>query len=321
MSHERELIDEHLSNEDQEQALQYLRAEYAGTLQTLRQELAQLEAQLQTVNSAERIYRRIAGVSWAYRSSRRRLRTWIHEAADNRTLQILAVCPVHSLLLGILEPVSGLHIHLTPESVADGALRMLPKAGPDFDICLVELIDLEGPRAMELLGVVAGHLKQPGTILVHWHDQGTVPLQSVHSQIVQFTLDRGCHASAHYAGSWASAKALRTFQEARHTPAWRRLFPLACLGALALFAELRERFRKKRVKTIPKYCSSAAFHIEAPSLEGVNSDAALKGVKVQKPIPTKAQPRGRRTQLAARERKREPTSIASVSEERVGGKL
>ena len=97
---------------------------------------------------------------------------------------------------------------------------------------------------MELLDAVAGHLKQPGTILVHWHDQGMVPLRSVHSQIVQFTLDRGCHASAYYAGSWASANALRVPAGEEHAGGAPPV-PLVCLAALALVAELRERIRKK----------------------------------------------------------------------------
>ena len=223
LSRERELIDEYLSNDDREQALQYLETEYDGTFQTLRRELLRLEIQLQTsIRSVERIYRLIAGVPWAYRLSRRRLRSWIQEAADTCTLRILAVCPAHSLLLGILEPVSGLDMHLSPESAAQGALGRLPKTGPDFDVCLVELIYLEAPRARELLDAVAGHLKKPGTILFHWHDQGTVPLRSVHSQIVQFALNRGCHVNAHYAGSWASAQAAKAFHRLRNTPTWRR---------------------------------------------------------------------------------------------------
>ena len=87
LTQERELIDEHLSNDYREQALRYLEAEFAGTLAS-RQELARLEAQLQTpTRPADRIYYRIAGASWAYRVSRRRLRTWIRQAAANRTLR------------------------------------------------------------------------------------------------------------------------------------------------------------------------------------------------------------------------------------------
>ena len=321
LSRERELIDDYLSNEDREQALQYLETDYDCTLLTLRRELLRLEIQLQTsIRSAERIYRRIAGVPWAYRVSRRRLRSWIQQAADSCTLRILAVSPGHSLLLGLLEPVSGLHMHLTPESVAEGALGRLPKAGPDFDVCLVELIDLEAPRARELLDAVAGRLKNPGTILVHWHDQGSVPLRSVHNQIVQFALDRGCRVNAYYAGSWASANAVRTFQQARKTPAWRRMVPLAWFAALAVSAELRERTRNTQVMTIPKHCSSAIFQIEMQSQEVLDSIAAQIDSKPQKATLIKALPRARKAHPAGRPSNREPTGVVGFSEEHAGSK-
>ena len=47
LSKERELIDEYLSDEDREQALQYLDAEYADNLQEARHQLARLENRLQ----------------------------------------------------------------------------------------------------------------------------------------------------------------------------------------------------------------------------------------------------------------------------------
>jgi hypothetical protein len=321
LGRERELIDEYLSNEDREQALQYLETEYDGTLQTLLGELARLETQLQTsIRLVERIYRRIAGVPWAYRVSRRRLRSWIQQAADSGTLRILAVSLAHSLLLELLEPVSGLHMHLTPESVAKGALGRLPKAGPDFDVCLVELIDLEVPRAREMLDTVAGRLKKPGTILVHWHDQGSVPLRSVHNQIVQFALDRGCHVNAHYAGSWASAQAAKAFHRLKNTPKWRQVMPLVSFGAFSVFAELRERLRKKQLTRIPKYASSAAFQIEMLSREVLHSIAAQIDSKPQKATLIKALPRARKAHPAARPSNRQPVGIAGFSEEPAGNK-
>lgn len=311
LSRERELIDEYLSNEDREQALQYLDAEYQGTLQTLRRELLRLETQLQSpIRSGERIYRRIAGVPWAYRSSRRRLRSWMHDAADKRTLRMLAVCPAHSLLLGLLEPVSGVQIHLTPEAVFAGSLRVLPNEGPDFGLCLVELTDLQAPRATELLDGVARCLKQPGIILVHWHDQGTVPLRSVHSQIVQFALDRGCHVNAHYAGSWASAQAARTFHRLKSTPKWRQVMPSISFATFTFFGELRERLRKKPLTTIPEYVSSAAFQIETPSPEAIASIAAPRGSTSLKPPTIKTKPHAPKTEAVTHRMHRERTGIA-----------
>ena len=267
-------IDRYLSNDEREQALKYSEAEYADKLNEFRQALARQEAEFEMrIDSAERILRRIAGMPWVYRVSRRRLRIWLHQGANDLTLPILAVCPTYSRILEILEPGSGLHIHLTPESVADGALSKLPKTRPTFDYCLVELSDVEAPRAPELLEAIAARLKPQGTMLVHWHDQGTVPLRSVQTQIVQFALDQGCHISARYAGSWAAATAQKAFEQARQTPTWRRLFPLARLAALAVLAELRERARRNDLTTIPKYCSSAAFKIEMLSQEVVDSAA------------------------------------------------
>ena len=209
-------------------------------------------------------------------------------------------------------------MHLTSESVADGALRMLPQAGSsNFDVCIVELSNLEAPLAAELLDAVAGRLKHLGTLIVHWHDQGTVPLRSVHSQIVQFTLDRGCNASAHYAGSWASARAGRKFRQARSAPTWRRLVSLVWWVLLAVLAELRERSRRNQVTTIPKYCSSATFRIELPSPEVIDAIQGQIGWKSQRPALTEAQPRTRKTQ-AAQQRNGDVIAVAGLSEGQTG---
>jgi hypothetical protein len=305
------LIDEYLSDDERELALKHSEAACADKLDGFRRALARREAELKLrIPSGERIFRRIAGMSWAYRVSRRRLRIWLRQVANDLTYPILAVCPGYSRLLGILEPTSGLHMHLTPESVAEGALSMLPKGRPDFDCCLVELSDVEAPGAAELIEAIAARLKKPGTMLIHWHDQGTVPLRSVHNQIVQFALDRGCQASAHYAGSWASAKAARAFQQARQTSGWRRLFPSARLPALAVLAELRERARRNELTTIPKYCSSAVFKIEMPSEEIVKSAAPI-GSRSQKAKVINTRPRPK-TPAAAWEIHHESSAMAAL---------
>src|SRR3984893_8263738 len=286
---ERKLIDEHLSDKGRKRALQYLEAEYAERFRLWGQQMARLEAQLQTsIRSGNPIRQRIAGAGLAYRVSRHQLRKWIRQMGDDHMLRILAVCPIHSLLLGILEPVTALQVHLTPEAVANGALGMLPQAGADFDVCLLELIDV-GPRhARQLLDAVAERLKRPGTILVHWHDRGAVPLRSFHNQIVQFTLDRAYHASAHYAGSWASTKAAEASGWwPRGAPRWRRLGLLACLPAVTILAELRERTRKKQAVTMPKYCSSATFQIELPAGQPADpmKKASLGSKSQNRPFP------------------------------------
>src|SRR5262249_24790780 len=198
-------------------------------------ELERLKGQLQPqywTRSAAQVYRRIAGASYSYRLSRRRLRKLIRQAADNGKLRSLVVCPAHSLLLGMLDGIPGIPMHLTAESIADGAFRMRPQAGRNFDLCLVELADLEAPSAKELLGAIAGQLNEPGTLLVYWHDQGIIPLRSIHNQIVQFALDRACNANAHYTGSWASVCAGKALHLVRNTPPWRRLLPLTSLPVL-----------------------------------------------------------------------------------------
>ena len=315
------LIDGYLSNDEREQALNYSEAAFADKFNGLCRALAQQEAELEMrIDSGERISRRIAGMSWVYRVSRRRLRICLHEVANDLTFPILAVCPTYSLLLGILEPKSGLHMHLTPESVAEGALSLLPKASPKFDRCLVELSDVEAPRATELIEAIAARLKKPGTMLIHWHDHGTVPLRSIHSQIVQFAFDRGCQARAYYAGSWASVNAARAFQQARQTPVWRRLFRLTGFAALAVLAELRERTRRNEVTTIPKYCSSAVFNIEMPSQEVVDSTVSI-GSRSQRATLINTQPVIRKMQAAARKSDRVSGASAPLPEERGSGKL
>jgi hypothetical protein len=307
-------IEQYLSNYQREQALKHSEAECADKLNRLHGALARHKAELEMLPvSTERIVRRIAGMSWAYRVSRRRLRIWLHQVANDLTFPILAVCPTSSRLLGILEPMSGLHVHLTAESVADGALSMLPKTSPPFDRCLVELSDMETPRVTELLEAIAARLNKPGTMLLHWHDRGRVPLRFVQNQIVEFALDRGCQVSAYYAGSWASANARRALQQARQTAPWRRPFQLAQLAALVVLAEIRERARRTELRTIPTYCSSAVFKIEMPPQEVVESDAPIVS-RLQKATLHKRQP-------AARETHHESSAMAALPEERASGKL
>src|SRR5215813_3444759 len=320
LTRERDLIDEYLSNDDRERALRYLEAEYESTLQGLHRELAQLDTQLQIqTQSAAQFYRRITGASYAYRASRRRLRKLVRQAADNRTLRILAVCPAHSSLLGILDDIPRLQTYVTFESVADGALRTLPQAVPNFDLCLIELTDLEPPRIEEFLDTLAAQISEPGTLLIHWHDQGVVPLRAVHNQIVQFSFDRTCHVNATYAGSWASARAARALHQMRKTPAWRRLVPFTRLAALSVLAELRERTRTTQVTTIPNYCSSATFHIEIPSRESAALVADPIVTGSAKPGSTNRQSRTGEIEVAAQQTSIGTTSIAGLHCKRARG--
>jgi hypothetical protein len=113
---------------------------------------------------------------------------------------------------------------------------------------------------------------------------------------------------------------VKAFQQARNTPAWRRMVPLAWLAALAVFAELRERSRKTQVMTIPKNCSSATFQIEMPSQEVPDSIAAQIDSKPQKATLIKALPHARKAHPAGRPSNREPTGVAGLSEEHAGSK-
>jgi hypothetical protein len=301
LSKERELIDEYLSDEDRKQALQYLDAEYADNLQELRHQLARLENRLQApIQAADWIFRRIAGAPWVYRLSRRRLRNWIKQAAEKQTLRILAVCQPYSLLFGLFEQIPGCHMHLTPESVINGSLQLLPQAGPRFEICIVELIGLGESHAKQLLRALTEHLSQPGTIFVHWHDRGSVPLEAVHSQIVPLTLDRAYNVRAYFAGSWASSYVTHALSQVRSTAGWRRLFSLAripTLAVLAVFAEMIERTRRTHLTTMPKHCSSALFHIEIPSRE-TNAVEAGTASGLQEPKVVRAQPPTRKFEMA-----------------------
>jgi hypothetical protein len=280
LTRERALMGMRLKGDDWEGALPRLESEYAGKLQALQRESAQLNDRLKfRARWAARICRWIAGAPYPYQVSSRRLQSLIRQAAGSRTLRILAVCPAGSLLLPALNAIPGPHVYLTPGSVANGALRMLPPDAPKFDLCVVELADLEPSGTRELLDAVAGQLGESGKLLVHWHDHGGASLRAVHSQIVHFALDRASHADAHYAGSWVSAAASAMFwmwntPAARHVlryrpPAVIRRAVAAVTFAvvsipLAFVADVRERARRNQRTTIPKYCSSATFHIEFP---------------------------------------------------------
>jgi len=231
--------------------------------------------------------------------------------ANDLTFPLLAVCPTSSRLLEILEPMSGSHIHLTPDSVADGALSLLPKTGAAFGNCLVELSDVEAPRVMELLRAIAARLNKPGTMLIHWHDRGTLPLRSAHNQIVKFAFDRGCQVSAYYAGSWASVNATRAFKLSFKPPKWRRLFPLVRFAVLVILAEFCERVRRNELTSIPNYCSSAVFKIELPRQEVVET-AAPTALRLRKATVRRMQP-------AAREVQRASSATAPLPEERASG--
>ena len=327
LSSERELIDEHLSNEEREQALQYLEAEYADTLQPLRHELALLAARLQTFNRVtQRISRRIAGAAWVfsrriagaawvYRLPRHRLRSWINQRAQSRTLRILVVCPPSSSLFGLFERLPGCHMYLTPESITEGALHLLPQAGPTFDMCVVELVDLGGPHVRELLHALAG--QRPQAMFVHWHDRGSVPLASVHTQVVQFTLERACRASGHYAGSWASVYVT----QAVGARTWRRLLQWPAIATLAVVAELVELTRRKQIRTIPKYSSSAIFRIDMPSEETIDPLQGPIGLQLQQSARIESRGRTPKTEGAAQQPSLHSAASGRLLDERTRGNL
>jgi hypothetical protein len=164
----------------------------------------------------------------------------------------------------------------------------------------VELIDLGESHAKQLLRTLTVHLSQPGTIFVHWHDRGSVPLEAVHSQIVQLTLDRAYNARAYFAGAWASSYVTHALSPVRSTTGWRRLFSVArvpILAVLAVLAELIERTRRTHLTTMPKHCSSALFHIEIPSRE-TNAVEAGTASGLQEPKVVRAQPPTRKFEMA-----------------------
>jgi len=264
---ERAQIDQCLSGYEREQALKYSEAECVDKLNQLHLALVHQKASLEIpIDRAEPVFQRIGGMLWPYRISLRRLRTWLYQGVNSRTFPVLVVCPIRSRLLRILKPISGLQLHFTADSVADGALSKLPKR-INFDRCLVELSDVQTSRAADLLKAIAARFKKPGIILIHWDNRGLIPVRSAENQIVRFTLHQGYQASAYYAGSSIFGMAVQTLQRARQTPVWRRLLPLARFIVLVVLAELHERTRRNEFTTIPKYCSSAAFKIEIPSEE------------------------------------------------------
>ena len=211
-------------------------------------------------------------------------------------------------------------MHLTPESVINGSLQLLPQASPHFDVCIVELIDLGETHAKQLLSALTEHLSQFGTLLVHWHDWGSVPLEVVHSQIVQLTIDRAYNARAYFAGSWASSYVTQALSRARSTAAWRRLFPLAWIPTLAVGAELIERTRRTQITTLPKYCSSAVFHIEIPSREAVNAVQARTSSGLQELTVIRTQPRTPKVEMTAHPMKRQSGGVSLPPDNKAVGK-
>jgi hypothetical protein len=66
-------IEQYLSNDEREQALKYSEAEYANKFHELHHALARQQAEFEPhIDGIERILRRIAGIPWVYRVSRRR---------------------------------------------------------------------------------------------------------------------------------------------------------------------------------------------------------------------------------------------------------
>jgi hypothetical protein len=293
LSKERNLIDEYLSDDEREQALQYLEAEYADTLKSHRQQLAELESRLKIpVHSAAWNLDRVVGTAWAYRLSRRRLRNWIRQAAEKQPVRMVTVFQPQSLLSGLFEKIPGCHMHLTPESVLNGCMQMLPQASPRFDVCIVELIDDLGEfQIKQLLNALAGHLTQPGSIFVHWHDRGSIPLRSVHNQVVELALHDGARqVHALFVGSWASSYVTHVLSRARSARAWRRLFLLGWIPAIAALAELFDRARRKELTSMPRYCSSAIFHIELPVRKNVHAAQPCINSTLEEPISIRYPP-------------------------------
>jgi hypothetical protein len=207
-------------------------------------------------------------------------------------------------------------MYLTPEAIAKGALQLLPQAGPTFDMCVVELVDPGGLHIKELLDGLAG--QRPQAIFVHWHDRGSVPLASVHGQLVQFTLERACQASAHYAGSRASAYVTRALARGR---TWRRLLQWGTIATLAVVAELVERTRRKQIRTMPRYCSSAIFRIDMPSEETIDPLQARIGSQLQKSTRIKSRARTPTTEGAAQQASLYSAGTGGLPDEQTRGNL
>jgi hypothetical protein len=275
---ERALIDEHLSNGEREQALRALEAELQAKLEPCRGALDRLERELEAMTRPATVRAALAAAPHAYRTARRRLVEILRESAAHRPPHVLIVCSAGSHVLQATSQVPATCLRLGVDSIASGALQLLPAATPKFDACVVELSHMPAARVRDVLEDIAGRMKRPATMLLYWHDQGSSSLLSLNGEIVGFALDHACRARTAYAGSWASAWAAGALRRAKRTRGVRRWLAMAAFAPLSLLAELTGVSPSGTVDALPRHCSAAIFALEMlPRLTVARRDAVAAG--------------------------------------------
>ena len=239
----------------------------AVMLQSLRQDIERPDVRPSLSGSLARFYHWLTLISYPYRASRHCLKNLVGPIARRQPLRILALCNPDSFLIRMLEEIPGPHLQVSPRLAIDGALNLLPRGMPKFNVCLFELADPESACAARLLNAAVEQLSDDAKIFVRWHDRSGISLRSVQTEIVEFVLDRA-HTKAHFTGSWASTWATALFNRLQHlhVPKPLKFGMMGCAliatAPLVAFAEIRGQLRKRPVATSPRYCNSIVVEID-----------------------------------------------------------
>jgi FkbM family methyltransferase len=206
----------------------------------------------------------------------------------DRNSHVLAISTKGSDLLLALDRVPGVHTHLHPNSVLEGALDIWPTNVPKFNVCLIEVSSLNYGTTTEIFDAVTARLGDQGKLLFLWNDRLDVTLRFAVSEIVNAITARKLKFQLYYTLSWASVLASRITSFAKNPTGWYglkyplALFSLAAGGLIAVLAKFQYPTRTGS-NYVSENCSSITVDIDT-SIDLSRTDLMQGGAIARKAL-------------------------------------
>jgi FkbM family methyltransferase len=199
----------------------------------------------------EMLIERLLEVAHPYKSQRNALQK-LRRRHSNKHSLFLLICNNDSYLLRTLEEWPGLHTHLTPESVAEGALHLWGNSFRKFDVCLIEVSTYDAGLILNAFDAAVPSFRAGTEVLFLWHDRLGFDLRYAETIIAGVLALHETHFDLHHTDSHASAIAAewlpfaraQSFRSMLGGP--RAIFGLVFGGSAAVIARLLEPFKQDK---------------------------------------------------------------------------
>jgi FkbM family methyltransferase len=237
----------------------------------------------------EMLIARLLEVAHPYKSQSNALQK-VRRRHSDKNSSFLLICNHDSYLLRTLEEWPGLHTHLTPESVAEGALDLWGNSFRKFDVCLIEVSKYEADLILNAFDAAVPSFREGTEVLFLWHDRLVSDLRYAETIIAGFLALRETAFDLHYTVSRASAIATQwlPFARAQNFRSMlggpRAIFGVVFGGSAAVIARLLEAFKQDKS---PKYLSQDTSSITVSTT--LSAESLLKAqLKASQHRATKA---------------------------------